>query len=105
MNIPRIGDYVLAATCPEGCTKDPWFVGFYAGMIKEGLLPNMKPRYLVVDNDMHAQRPSGYRRIHKISATRGGSGFWIIAMRSSNQTRACFILHGAGWKSREQRDY
>lgn len=79
MNIPRIGDYVLAATCPEGCTKDPWFVGFYAGMIKEGLLPNMKPRYLVVDNDMHAQRPSGYRRIQKISATRGK---WILDHRN-----------------------
>ena len=69
------GDYVLATKYSDGDPMDQWCVGFYDGMLGN--------KYLVVDKEGVSFRPSGFRRVTKISKKRGEFILyhkWNIAM-------------------------
>ena len=71
MNNLQKGDYVLATKWTDGDPQDPWAIGFYSGEIAN----NISTRHMGVDSEGKPFRPSGFRRVQKISA---GLGKWIL---------------------------
>lgn len=72
---PKIGDYVLATKYSDGDPGDPWALGFYAGVDhREGL----QDRHMVLDGQGKNIRPSGYRRVGRITTEIGN---WLWSQR------------------------
>lgn len=69
----RKGDYVLASKWHDGDSKDPWVVGFYRETVAH---PIMDDRFIVVDSNGKSFRPSGFRRMKRITPARGT---WLLA--------------------------
>jgi len=61
------GDYVLATKYSDGDARDHWCVGFYDGESRD--------RHFVVDSSGNSFRASGFRRVKKITTTRGK---WLL---------------------------
>lgn len=68
---PKIGDYVLATTWDDGDPRDPWAIGFYAG-----LTPHDK--HIVLDSTGASCRESGYGRVGRITPELGK---WLLENR------------------------
>ena len=66
-----VGDYVLATKWSDGDPQDQWAVGFFSGLLRKA----GGDRYQVVDANGNLFRGNGFRRVEKISASRGR---WIL---------------------------
>jgi len=68
------GDYVLATKWSDGDPQDQWAIGFFDEMLPK----SSGDRYMVIDNNGKQFCNNGFRRLKKISQTRGA---WLLSRK------------------------
>lgn len=81
------GDYVLATKYKDGDPNDHWCLGFY----QEAYLHcGYDQRHIVVDENGYPFRANGFRRVKKVSRSRGE---WLLKNTSLIQSSGMSVWH------------
>lgn len=82
----EVGDYVLATKWGDGCARDHFVVGFYAGLLVDKF-GDITDRHMVVDGEGKQFRMNGFRRCERVSGDIGDmivKGMKLIEMGSAS---------------------